>query len=198
MLSAYKPKLNPLILIISKPFLKLSPNVISIIGVIPPILFFGFLVGGLSRCAFLSLFLFIFDAIDGAVARQTGQVTKFGGLLDSTLDRFADALLITAFSFAMIVPWSITIPTLISAYLTSYVRSRAELAGDGKIKLDIGIIERTERIIVIGIATLLWLFSKENIIFDLNISSLIFVFLGLLSFITVIQRLTVASRLLNK
>lgn len=177
--------------------MSLHPNMISMIGLLPPILFFVLLTNGMPRTAFLTLFLFIFDAIDGAVARSTGKTSKFGGVLDSTLDRLADALLITAFAFANIITWELSIATLIFAYLVSYIRSRAELAGGGKFKLNVGIAERTERIILAGVGLLLWIIYPNNIAYGINIAELIFIILIITLFITVIQRLLAAKNLLE-
>jgi len=40
---------------------------------------------------FVVLFAGLFDMLDGALARRTNRVTKFGGVLDSTLDRVSEA-----------------------------------------------------------------------------------------------------------
>ena len=39
-----------------------------------------------------------FDFIDGALARGTNQVTRFGGILDSTLDRISEAAMLLGMS----------------------------------------------------------------------------------------------------
>jgi CDP-diacylglycerol--glycerol-3-phosphate 3-phosphatidyltransferase len=38
----------------------------------------------------------IFDMLDGALARLTGRVSRFGGILDSTLDRLSEAVVLLA------------------------------------------------------------------------------------------------------
>jgi Phosphatidylglycerophosphate synthase len=100
----------------------------------------------------LALTVFIFNAVDmldGQVARSQNKVTPFGGFLDSTVDRFADFTIIVAFGFAEIVEWQFVLTLLLLTYLISYIRSRVELASNNKITANIGLMERTERLIVI-------------------------------------------------
>jgi len=196
MLSVIKPKVEPLISLIASPFLRFDPNVLTLIGLVPPVLFFIFLVSGNKLAALLSLLGVIFDFIDGYVARKTNRVTAFGGLLDSTIDRVADALLIAAFGFAGIVAWELVVLLIILSYLISYIRSRAELAAKSAFKLDVGIIERSERLLGIVIITAASAFDI-NIRGNLSIAEFLYILLCLLSFITVVQRLLIARKRLE-
>lgn len=132
-------------------------------------------------CVFLLLSLT--DALDGAVARAYHKETAFGALLDSTLDRVSDALFISAFAFANIVSWYIIIPVLIMSYLISYVRGRGEDLF-GVSMSGVGIIERTERIILIGAGLMCLLFIPGENVF----TTTIFLILLMLSTLTVLQR----------
>lgn len=69
----------------------LTPNMITMIGC-SFMCFIGYLVsqGYLVLAGFLIIIASGFDALDGAVARLTKQVTKFGGFLDSVTDRYAE------------------------------------------------------------------------------------------------------------
>jgi len=98
-----------------------------------------------------------FDASDGVLARLYGEVTVFGGFLDSLLDRYADAFVF----LGIILGWLITSPAwmfwgfaaLVGSLLVSYSRARAEAAG---IKMEsVGVAERAERIIILAVASLL-------------------------------------------
>src|SRR5689334_21764047 len=109
MLSQIKPKAEPLIDILARPFLKFNPNLLTIVGIIPPLLFFVLIINRQYIPGFVAMFGSAFDFLDGAVARRTGKVTKFGGLLDSTLDRLSDLLFLSAFGFAGIVRWELVI-----------------------------------------------------------------------------------------
>ncbi|OLS15934.1 MAG: CDP-alcohol phosphatidyltransferase [Promethearchaeota archaeon CR_4] len=105
-----------------------------------------------------------FDAFDGSVARKMNLVTKYGGFLDSTLDRYSDAILILGmitggyfegnnyetpgygiyFGF-----WA-----MVSALLISYIRSAAEKGGvDMK---GVGFMERGERILLVFFAAMIY------------------------------------------
>ncbi|MHA1646962.1 MAG: CDP-alcohol phosphatidyltransferase family protein [Promethearchaeota archaeon] len=103
-----------------------------------------------------------FDALDGTVARKTDKISKFGGFLDSTLDRFSDATIILGLILGnMIWPWgnSSSINDLIGfaalsiVLLISYTRSRAEL--EGVEMKGVGFMERAERVLLIIIAYLI-------------------------------------------
>lgn len=96
------------------------------------------------------------DALDGAVARQTGRITAFGGFLDSVLDRYADLAvalgIFVYFSVRGETLWvTLTFVAAIGFALIPYIRARAEAAG---IECKSGILERPERIMLLIIG--LW------------------------------------------
>lgn len=118
-----------------------------------------------------------FDLLDGVVARTTGKMTAFGAFLDSVLDRYSDAALFLGIGIYLSDnPLNILIAglTLIGTFLISYVRARAEGLG---LKCNIGLMERPERIILIGIGG----------IFDILVPVLCI--LLILTHFTVIQRI---------
>jgi len=141
----------------------LTPNQVSLLGVLSA-LFSAYLYWGsqfdVAMLTVAALFLLIsgfFDALDGVLARLYGEVTVFGGFLDSLLDRYADAFVFLGIIFG----WLKTDPVwmfwgfaaLVGSLLVSYSRARAEAAG---IKMEsVGIAERAERIIILAVATLL-------------------------------------------
>lgn len=135
----------------------------------------------------------VFDLVDGMVARKHKKVTAFGGFLDSTLDRVGDFLLITPFAFAGIIGWELAAPLLLFAFLTSYIRSRGELANP-KVSFAVGIIERTERLLIIFVALLLYAIFPNLVLAGFNIIEISFTFLGILSFYTVLQRIAYAYK----
>jgi CDP-diacylglycerol--glycerol-3-phosphate 3-phosphatidyltransferase len=160
-----------------------TPNTVTIIGTL------GCVAGALALYPFgeffwgtivITVFVF-FDLFDGAVARVTGKVSRFGAFLDSNMDRVSDAAIFTG----LILRFSsrdhndmllvcLALFCLISGALVSYARARAEGMG---INATIGIAERGERLIVslvaIGLAGLgvpyvlaagLWLLSIASAI----------------------------------
>lgn len=194
MLTNIKPTLAPILDSIARPFTFLHPNILSVIGVTPYLLFFYFLKD-FPVLALLFSVGFCFDFVDGAVARLTNKQSAFGGILDSTLDRLTDAILIYSFAYAGIVSWELTSLVAISSILISYVRSRAELAAKGSITLAIGIVERTERILLILISLILIIIFPNFHLFAFNLAEITFSILLLLSIFTLYQRLNLAYKL---
>lgn len=92
-----------------------------------------------------------FDILDGVVARNRNLVSRFGAFLDSTLDRFSDALLFSGVAIFFYLRGDIkhsllSISCLIFSFLVSYTRARIEgLGGECRI----GLAERPERIILL-------------------------------------------------
>ena len=149
MLSILKPVTEKTLQPFAHLLRNVNPNLITLLGLIFPILFFILVQ---HKMYVLALTVFIFNAVDmldGQVARSQNKVTPFGGFLDSTVDRFADFTIIVAFGFAEIVEWQFVLTLLLLTYLISYIRSRVELASNNKITANIGLMERTERLIVI-------------------------------------------------
>jgi CDP-diacylglycerol--glycerol-3-phosphate 3-phosphatidyltransferase len=93
------------------------------------------------------------DAVDGGLARAQGGGTAFGGFLDSTLDRTAEAVVylgITAYYLEAasqpFAPVMLAGLALSGSFLVSYSRARAEAAGFAASN---GLAPRTERLIII-------------------------------------------------
>ena len=103
------------------------------------------------------MFASVFDILDGALARATNRVTKFGGALDSTLDRMAEGVIFLALMWFFSDKGS-TVGALlagiamITSFLVSYVRARAEGLG---LECEVGILTRSERIILLVLGLLL-------------------------------------------
>lgn len=189
MLSSSKSVISPVVNIVAKACVNVHPNLLTLVGLISPIGFLYFMIIGMPLYSLCFLLLAPFDMLDGAVARLTGKANAFGGLLDSTVDRVSDGLYISAFGFAGYVGWQWVTTLLITSYLISYIRSRAELSflenggQKGDFSLAVGIVERTERLLGIGILTIFIILGQFKL---LNIG--IYILLGL-SIITVLQRL---------
>ena len=99
MISAVKPKLNTLIIFFAKPFSQVDPNILTLLGLLPPMIFLYLIINGYYIWALVSFAGLFLDTLDGAVARLSGKTSQFGGLLDSTFVRFADSLYIFGFVF---------------------------------------------------------------------------------------------------
>ncbi len=97
------------------------------------------------------------DMLDGALARGTNQVTRFGGILDSTLDRLAEGALLVGILFLFAREEStigvlLASGVLVLSFLVSYIRARAEALG---IDCTVGLFTRPERVIVLALGLLL-------------------------------------------
>jgi CDP-diacylglycerol--glycerol-3-phosphate 3-phosphatidyltransferase len=109
--------------------------------------------GNLAAGGGVVLFAGFMDMLDGALARRTGRVTRFGGVLDSTIDRIAEGLLLLGIMYLYADEGStsgvlLTGGVLLSSLLVSYIRSRAEAAG---IECLVGLFTRPERVILLAL-----------------------------------------------
>jgi len=95
-----------------------------------------------------------FDTLDGALARATGQTTRFGAFFDSTMDRVAEILIYGGLLYAYVQSGKTLEPLLVFTALTgsvlvSYARARAEGLG---FTCTVGLFTRAERIILLALA----------------------------------------------
>jgi CDP-diacylglycerol--glycerol-3-phosphate 3-phosphatidyltransferase len=137
----------------------ISPDAVTVAGtagiVAVSVIFAG--TGRLFTATILITILALLDVVDGAMARARGYSTKFGGVLDSTMDRVADGAVFGALAWWLGhtdqgVLAGVTIFCLAGGQVVSYVKARAEGAG---LPCDVGIAERLERLVLLGIGGLL-------------------------------------------
>jgi CDP-diacylglycerol--glycerol-3-phosphate 3-phosphatidyltransferase len=101
------------------------------------------------------------DALDGVVARSTGTVSRYGALLDSTVDRISDILpLLGIVLFHAQEPALSVLPgvALVGSIVIPYARARAEALGA---KLPSLFMRRPERVVLLVICLLLGGFRAE-------------------------------------
>lgn len=135
-----------------------SPDAVTVAGTVG-VLAGAFLAaqGRLVLAVFVVTLFALTDVIDGSMARMRGTASRFGALLDSTMDRVADGAV-----FAAVAYWLATRgdrPALVAALIclvagqvVSYVKARAEGLG---LTGNVGLIERFERLVILGIGALL-------------------------------------------
>jgi CDP-diacylglycerol--glycerol-3-phosphate 3-phosphatidyltransferase len=130
----------------------LTPNAITVLGCL--------LTGGVAillatgRLWLSGLLLIVtlgLDAVDGTLARLTGQVTRFGAFLDSTLDRWAEIFLYIALGWHFLrldqdMGVMLTMAAMATSLLVSYTRARAEGAG---FTCSEGLMTRLERLVIL-------------------------------------------------
>lgn len=98
-----------------------------------------------------------FDILDGALARRTNRVTIFGAVLDSTLDRLSEGVILIGILYFYVEEGStrgvlLAGAVLLASLLVSYIRSRAEAVS---LKCKVGVFTRPERVIVLALGLLL-------------------------------------------
>lgn len=198
MLSDKKPSVEKYLHPFVRYFKGIHPNVLTLLGSIPPLLFFVFVVFHWYVLALIAFVGNFFDFIDGMVARKYNKVSAFGGFLDSTLDRIGDFLIISAFAFAGIVRWEIVAPLLLFSFLISYARGTSEKValaqGDTTTKFNVGMIERTERLGTVILALILYMLLPQLTFGEFNIAEILFGILMILSGYTVFQRIMYAYK----
>ncbi len=104
----------------------------------------------------LVMFFLLGDGLDGTMARSSGQESRFGAFLDSTLDRLADGALFVAIGWWCVVVGDgvgagLAAAALVLGFLVSYARARAEVEGWDA---SVGLFERTDRLVVALTGTL--------------------------------------------
>jgi CDP-diacylglycerol--glycerol-3-phosphate 3-phosphatidyltransferase len=130
------------------------------------------------------------DLLDGTLARMSPQGSStWGALLDSTLDRLGDAAVLGSLMYWLNTSHDrlvgVAFVALIAGTLISYIKARAESLD---IQCNGGIAERTERLIILLVATG---FAGLGVHYILALGIWL---LTILSVITVVQRLTIVYR----
>lgn len=168
---------------------QIPPNVITVMGILPPLFFYYFLSQGVMVWAIISYLGVLFDLVDGVYARATNRVTKYGAFLDSTLDRLTDGIFIAAFGAAGMVRWPIVISVIIFSFLISYSRTRGEAVIENKETISQGPIERAERLGLIFLALIGQLIFPHFSLKIFNIAEIVFLILLILSILTLVRRM---------
>lgn len=130
----------------------ISPNVLTVSGFVVNVAAAVLIAyRQLPLAAVMVILGGVLDMLDGALARKSHRESRFGAVLDSTLDRLSDGMLILSVLVYYAAEISLLIILLVAAalvfsYLVSYIRARAEGMG---LSCRVGIFTRTERIIII-------------------------------------------------
>jgi phosphatidylglycerophosphate synthase len=157
-------KLDPIIEKTFKPLgpffekFHIKPNHLTVMGAL--LTLFGayyIAIGDIRKGIIIVIFTWLFDVIDGALAKYSNHITKFGGFFDSVMDRYTEGMVLAAFSYfygtkgdkIMVL---ITVVSLIGALTVPYARARAEKEIK---KCDIGIGDRLSRLISLALFSLL-------------------------------------------
>ena len=172
----------------------LSPNGLTVLAFLLSVMVSFFYWGALAGWEWVGAILVLvvagyFDAVDGAMARRYSKVSKFGGVLDSVLDRVAEIALYSGLLAGALVPLWVGIWALTASLMVSYVRARVGV--EGVTLKGVGIAERPERLLILIVATL---FSPlYNGILPAGV-----LLIAILSTFTVLARVYRASRILSQ
>jgi CDP-diacylglycerol--glycerol-3-phosphate 3-phosphatidyltransferase len=168
----------------------ITPNMLTLFGlvlngVVAVLLATGHLVAG----GVVMIFAGLFDLLDGALAKITGRVSDFGAFLDSVVDRYSEAIVLlglllyyygqpatdTGFInrfFSPIDPKVISIvliyAILFGSMMISYARARA---GALKIRNEVGMLARPERIALLAVGLLFRTVLLEPVLWVLAIGT---------------------------
>jgi CDP-diacylglycerol---glycerol-3-phosphate 3-phosphatidyltransferase len=136
-----------------------TPNLLTVIGVLLNLGVAAVIASDHPQLGgFLLLIASAFDMLDGAVARATGLTSDFGGFLDSTLDRYSEALVYGGILIYLLDTRDadtgaiLVFVAAVGALLISYARARAEAAG---YKASVGLVARPERVILLALGLLI-------------------------------------------
>jgi len=141
----------------------IHPNAISIMGVVAT-LGAGYLYHAdhVRTAGLLVLLGGLFDIFDGRVARESDKASRFGSFFDSTLDRFSEIIvfigllsLYNTYGTELADIWMIYVILLAAggSLMVSYTRAKAEALG---IPCTVGFMQRAERIVLLGLGSILF------------------------------------------
>ncbi|CAN5908165.1 CDP-alcohol phosphatidyltransferase family protein [soil metagenome] len=155
-----RQSLNPLVRVLTT--MRVRPDSLTVVGwglALCAGLFFA--LGHIRAAGAIMLLAGLFDALDGAVARESNLMTDFGAFLDSSLDRFSESAVFVGIIFFFATagrPYEALLAGLAMAFslLTSYVRARAEGLG---IKCEVGLLERAGRVAIVSVFSLFGLIT---------------------------------------
>jgi len=179
----------------------LSPNKWTILSLLVAIAAAYYLAKDLFiEAAVIFIIAGFLDIVDGAVARVTGRVTKFGAYLDTIVDRYVEAIIILALLFVSLPETNFYFPIkfwvflyLFGAMMTTYAKATAkekEIVPEGS-ELKGGILERAERLIVLFAAIVAAYFNPLYLSYAI-------VLLAVLTNFSALQRIWIAKGMAKK
>jgi archaetidylinositol phosphate synthase len=172
----------------------LSPNSLTFVGFVFTLVSAAFYAARLSGWAWEGAILGLvvagyLDAVDGAMARKYGRVSRVGGVLDSVLDRLGEIGLYSGLAIGGLVSVWVAIWALSAALMVSYVRAR--VSAEGVTLKGVGIAERPERLLTLLVATIFWSTIPVVLFWGIFL-------IALLSSVTVVERVYRARKVLGR
>lgn len=152
---SFRQLIRPLARLLSA--MRVRPDTLTHLGwtlALVSALLFG--LGRVQVAGAVMLLAGLFDALDGAVARESKRMSDFGAFLDSTMDRLSESAIFVGILF-LYASTGRSYETLLAgvamtfSLLTSYTRSRAEGLG---IRCEVGILERAGRVLILSLCSM--------------------------------------------
>jgi CDP-diacylglycerol--glycerol-3-phosphate 3-phosphatidyltransferase len=166
--------------------LRVHPHVVTFTGLLLSILAFNFFRQGAFFFGGVMVVLAgTCDRLDGRLARDTNRNSKFGALIDSTIDRYSEVIVFLGLAIFFHDKYGyivyLIILTIAGSLMVSYTRARAEGLG---MECKVGLMQRPERITYLAIGTLLGSIPRIGTV----IVIVTLWFIAILANVTVIQR----------
>ena len=201
-----KPRLEMILSVVANKMVAIgiTANMVTLFGfVVNLIATFYFATGRLVTSGILILFGGSFDMIDGAVARAQRNSRASGALLDSVIDRYSEGFLLLGaliyfYSLESLLGIILAFSAWFGSILVSYVRARAEGL---QVTCKVGLMQRPERIILLGAGTVLQGALLHKFPFLQSTGMILLCTLGILtltSHITAIHRLIFSYQELSR
>ena len=165
---------------------KITPNVLTIAALLASlvagILFFLQMTVWAVLAVAANAF---FDAMDGAVARETKSQSLRGDFLDHAVDRYADIFIITGIFASGLVPWPIGVLALTGVLMSSYLGTQAQAVGVGRYYG--GVLGRADRLVLIMVVGIVFILYPATI-YGLNLLGWLLLLFGVFGHVTAFQR----------
>ena len=136
------------------------------------------------------------DVLDGRLARNSKTMSKFGALLDSTVDRYSELFVFIGLAAFFNTPFmtALILLAVAGSLLTSYARARAEGLG---FECKVGVMQRAERVTFIAVGSVIGSLVDLVLGTDQPLLKLAIFGIAVMGNITVIQRLMQVKNSLN-
>ena len=165
--------------------LGLTPNGLTLASFFVSVLAgLAFYAGGVVLGVVMVAFNAVFDALDGALARDMGIASPRGDFLDHVIDRYADIFIITGIFAGGAASWPIGVFALTGVLMSSYLGTQAQAVGVGRFYG--GILGRADRLVLIIVAGVLTVLIPGEI-WGLNYLGWLLVIFGVLGHYTAFQ-----------
>jgi CDP-diacylglycerol--glycerol-3-phosphate 3-phosphatidyltransferase len=194
-----------------------TPNTITTIGLIlnisvAVIFILGTREGNIGDLSYVGwsgamiLFAGLFDMLDGQVARLGNMASRFGALYDSVLDRYSELVMFFGITYYLVshdyfLSSLFSFLALIGSMMVSYTRARAEGLG---IECKEGLMQRPERVIIIGVSALVCGIVASTVGSDYTlyyngfaVFEVILIFTFPLAIVAVLSNVTAVQRLIH-